>query len=114
MGTRTRSRAKTAADLEAYNVEKKLRSFDDELADDPVYKSLKAAVDDLGTNRFSDKILHDMTLAIHDRNLKKLTKKQATTVVADAYAALDKASIDPFEGLQELSLPNLLVNQEPK
>ena len=38
-----------------------------------------------------------MTVAIHERNLKKLTKKQAATVVADAYAALDKASIDPFE-----------------
>ncbi|MGB1986101.1 MAG: DNA-directed RNA polymerase subunit A'' [Candidatus Poseidoniaceae archaeon] len=38
-----------------------------------------------------------MTVAIHERNLKKLTKKQATTVVADAFAALDKASIDPFE-----------------
>ena len=38
-----------------------------------------------------------MTVAIHDRNIKKLTKKQASTVVADAYAALDKASIDPFE-----------------
>ena len=83
--------------METYHVDKKLRSFDDELADDAVYKSLKAAVDDLGTNRFSDKILHDMTVAIHDRNMKKLTKKQATTVVADAYAALDKASIDPFE-----------------
>ena len=96
-GTRTRSRTKTAADLETYHVDKKLRSFDDELADDAVYKSLKAAVHDLGTNRFSDKILHDMTVAIHDRNMKKLTKKQASTVVADAYAALDKASIDPFE-----------------
>ena len=74
-----------------------MRSFDDELADDAVYKSLKAAVHDLGTNRFSDKMLHDMTVAIHDRNIKKLTKKQASTVVADAYAALDKASIDPFE-----------------
>ena len=74
-----------------------MRSFDDELADDPVYKSLKAAIDDIGTNRFSDKIIHDMTVAIHERNLKKLTKKQAATVVADAYAALDKASIDPFE-----------------
>ena len=97
VGTRTRSRAKTAADLDSYKVDHKLRSFDDELADDPVYKSLKAAIDDLGTNRFSDKIIHDMTVAIHERNLKKLTKKQATTVVADAFAALDKASIDPFE-----------------
>jgi DNA-directed RNA polymerase subunit A" len=83
--------------LDSYKVDHKLRSFDDELADDPVYKSLKAAIDDLGTNRFSDKIIHDMTVAIHERNLKKLTKKQATTVVADAFAALDKASIDPFE-----------------
>ena len=83
--------------MDAYDVDRKLRSFDDELADDPVYKSLQAAIDDLGTNRFSDKIVHDMTLAIHDRKIKKLTKKQAATVVADAFAALDKASIDPFE-----------------
>ena len=96
-GTRTRSRAKTAVDLDVYNVEKKLRSFDDELADDKVFQALHAAVDDMGTNRFSGKIIHDMTLAIHERGIKKLTKKQASTVINDAYAALDKASIDPFE-----------------
>ena len=96
-GTRTRSRAKTAVDLDNYNVEKKLRSFDDELADDKVFQALHAAVDDMGTNRFSGKIIHDMTLAIHKRGLKKLTKKQAAAVINDAFNALDKASIDPFE-----------------
>ncbi|MCH1443504.1 MAG: hypothetical protein L7U53_06510 [Candidatus Poseidoniaceae archaeon] len=96
-GTRTRSRAKTAVDLDIYNVEKKLRSFDDELADDKVFQALHAAVDDMGTNRFSGKIIHDMTLAIHKRGLKKLTKKQAAAVINDASNALDKASIDPFE-----------------
>ena len=96
-GTRTRSRAKTAVDLDVYNVEKKLRSFDDELADDKVFQALHAAVNAMDTNRFSEKIIHDMTLAIHDRGIKKLTKKQASTVINDAYAALDKASIDPFE-----------------
>ena len=96
-GTRTRSRAKTAVDLDIYNVEKKLRSFDDELADDKVFQALHAAVDDMGTNRFSGKIIHDMTLAIHKRGLKKLTKKQAAAVINDAFKALDKASIDPFE-----------------
>ena len=96
-GTRTRSRAKTAVDLDIYNVEKKLRSFDDELADDKVFQALHAAVDDMGTNRFSGKIIHDMTLAIHKRGLKKLTKKQVAAVISDAFNALDKASIDPFE-----------------
>ena len=96
-GTRTRSRAKTAVDLAVYNVEKKLRSFDDELADDKVFQALHAAVDDMGTNRFSGKIIHDMTLAIHKRGLKKLTKKQAAAVINDAFNALNKASIDPFE-----------------
>jgi len=96
-GTRTRSRAKTAVDLDVYNVEKKLRSFDDVLADDKVFQALHAAVDDMGTNRFSGKIIHDMTLAIHKRGLKKLTKKQAAAVINDAFNALDKASIDPFE-----------------
>ena len=96
-GTRTRSRAKTAVDLDLYNVEKKLRSFDDELADDKVFQALHAAVADMDTNRFSEKIIHDMTLAIHKRGLKKLTKKQAATVINDAFNALDKASIDPFE-----------------
>jgi DNA-directed RNA polymerase subunit A" len=96
-GTRTRSRAKTAVDLDVYNVEKKLRSFDDILADDKVFQALHAAVADMDTNRFSEKIIHDMTLAIHKRGLKKLTKKQAATVINDAFNALDKASIDPFE-----------------
>ena len=96
-GTRTRSRAKTAVDLDVYNVEKKLRSFDDVLADDKVFQALHAAVDDMDTNRFSGKIIHDMTLAIHKRGLKKLTKKQAAAVINDAFNALDKASIDPFE-----------------
>ncbi len=96
-GTRTRSRAKTAVDLDVYNVEKKLRSFDDILADDKVFQALHAAVDDMDTNRFSGKIIHDMTLAIHKRGLKKLTKKQAAAVINDAFNALDKASIDPFE-----------------
>ena len=96
-GTRTRSRAKTAVDLDVYNVEKKLRSFDDVLADDKVFQALHAAVDDMDTNRFSGKIIHDMTLAIHKRGLKKLTKKHAAAVINDAFNALDKASIDPFE-----------------
>ena len=96
-GTRTRSRAKTAVDLDAYNLEKKLRSFDDELADDKVFQALHAAVADMGTNRFSGKIIHDMTLAIHKRGINKLTKKEAAKVISDAFNALDKASIDPFE-----------------
>ena len=113
VGTRTRSRAKTAADLDAYDVDRKLRSFDDELADDPVYKSLQAAIEELGTNRFSDKIVHDMTLAIHDRKIKKLTRsKQQPLLLMLLQHWTRRASIH----LKPLvSLPhNRLVNQVHK
>lgn len=95
-GTR-RARAKTTADLEAYDVETKLISYDDELCEDPVFKALQAAVEEAGSSRFTDRIYHDLTEAIHARGKKKLTKPQAKKVIAEAIAALDRASIDPFE-----------------
>ena len=71
--------------------------MDDELSGDAVFKSLVAAVEDSGSLRFTDRIFHDLTEAIHARGIKKLTKPQAKKVVAGAIVALDRASIDPYE-----------------
>jgi DNA-directed RNA polymerase subunit A" len=90
-------RAKTAADLDPYETEAKLATFEDELAEDPVFKSLVAAVEENGSARFTDRIYHDLTVAIHARGKKKLTKPQAKKVINEAVVALDKASIDPYE-----------------
>ncbi len=95
--SRARSRVKSTAEIDTYNVENKLLSLNDELSDDPVYKSLVAAVEDSGSRRFTNRIFHDLTLAIHARGMKKLTKPQAKKVVSEAIVALKRASIDPYE-----------------
>ncbi|MBL6891023.1 MAG: DNA-directed RNA polymerase subunit A'' [Candidatus Poseidoniaceae archaeon] len=94
---RSRARVKSTADIDSYNKEAKLLSLDDELSGDAVFKSLVAAVEDSGSLRFTDRIFHDLTEAIHARGIKKLTKPQAKKVVAGAIVALDRASIDPYE-----------------
>ena len=91
------SRAKTTADMDTYDGEEKLATYVDELAEDPVFKSLQAAVEANGSTRFTNRIYHDLTVAIHARGKKKLTKPQAKKVVEEAVVALDKASIDPYE-----------------
>ena len=94
---RSRARVKSTADIDSYNKEAKLLSLDDELSGDAIFKSLVAAVEDSGSLRFTDRIFHDLTEAIHARGIKKLTKPQAKKVVAGAIVALDRASIDPYE-----------------
>ncbi|MDP6333626.1 MAG: DNA-directed RNA polymerase subunit A'' [Candidatus Poseidoniaceae archaeon] len=94
---RSRARVKSTADMASYNKDAKLLSLDDELSGDAVFKSLVAAVEDSGSLRFTDRIFHDLTEAIHARGIKKLTKPQAKKVVAGSIVALDRASIDPYE-----------------
>ena len=94
---RSRARVKSTADIDTYNKDAKLLSLDDELSGDAVFKSLVAAVEDSGSPRFTDRIFHDLTEAIHARGIKKLTKAQAKKVVAGSIVALDRASIDPYE-----------------
>ena len=98
------SRAKTTADMDTYDAEAKLATYVDELAEDPVFKSLEAAVETNGSTRFTNRIFHDLTLAIHARGKKKLTKPQAKKVIEEAVIALDKASIDPVS-YTHLTLP---------
>ena len=94
---RSRARVKSTADMDSYNKDAKLLSLDDELSGDAVFKSLVAAVEESGSPRFTDRIFHDLTEAIHARGIKKLTKPQAKKVIAGAIVALDRASIDPYE-----------------
>ena len=95
--TRARSRVKPTADIDVYNSDAKLIGLEDELSEDPVYKSLVAAVEEAGSRRFTNRIFHDLTTAIHARGKKKLTKPQAKKVVEEAIFALKRASIDPYE-----------------
>ncbi|MDB2397992.1 DNA-directed RNA polymerase subunit A'', partial [Candidatus Poseidoniales archaeon] len=85
------------ADMDTYDGEQKLATYVDELAEDPVFKALQAAVETNGSTRFTNRIYHDLTVAIHARGKNKLTKPQAKKVVEEAVVALDKASIDPYE-----------------
>ena len=95
--SRARSRVKSTAEIDAYNSEAKLIGLEDELSDDPVYKSLVSAVEESGSRRFTNRIFHDLTVAIHARGKNKITKPQAKKVVQEAIFALKRASIDPYE-----------------
>jgi len=99
-GTRRRRTAKTVQELEAYTPEMNADGipsiYDDELAQDPVFKSIKAAADDAGI-KFSQQTIHDLTEAVHNREMAKLTKKQAQALVAEAGKAREMALIDPYE-----------------
>ena len=99
-GTRRRRTAKTVQELEAYapvmNEDGIPAIYDDELADDAVFKSIKKAAADAGV-KFSQQTIHDLTEAVHAREMTKLTKKQAEALVAEAGRAQDMALIDPYE-----------------
>ena len=95
--SKRRARTKTVADMEPYDIDRKMKSLENELAEDVVYKSLQAAVEDAGSNRFTNRILAGLTQACHARGKKKLTKPQAKKIIAEAIDALDRASIDPYE-----------------
>ena len=95
--SKRRTRTKTVADMEAYDYDRKMRSMEDDLAEDPVYKSLQTAASDAGSNRFTNRILSELTQACHARGKKKLTKPQAKKIINEAIDALDRASIDPYE-----------------
>ena len=94
---RSRARVKSTADIDSYKKEIKLLSLEDELSGDVVFKSLQSAAEDSGSPRFTDRIFHDLTEAIHARGINKLTKPQAKKVIAGSIVALDRASIDPYE-----------------
>ena len=95
--SKRRARTKTVADMEPYDIDRKMKALENELAEDVVYKSLQAAVEDAGSNRFTNRILAELTQACHARGKKKLTKPQAKKIIAEAIDALDRASIDPYE-----------------
>ena len=95
-GARTR-KVKTAADLSEYDHDKKMLSFVDPLSEDSVYKSLSDAVEAAGNSRFTPRMLNDLTAVVHSRGKKKLTKKQAEAVIAEAASEITRASIDPYE-----------------
>ena len=99
-GTRRRRTAKTVQELEPYNPEMNDDGiptiYNDELANDAVFKSIKSAASNAGV-KFSQQTIHDLTEAVHNRDMSKLTKKQAEALVAEAARAKDMALIDPFE-----------------
>ena len=99
-GTRRRRTAKTVQELEVYAPEMNANGipaiYDDELANDAVFKAIMAAAEDAGV-KFSQQTIHDLTEAVHAREMTKLTKKQAEALVAEAGRAQEMALIDPFE-----------------
>ncbi len=94
--TRRRRTAKAVQALEVYDMEKKLNSYIDELADEQVFKEISKAAEGREIE-LSQQTIHDLTQAVHDRDMVKLTKKQAEKLVDEACAAQKTAMIDPYE-----------------
>ncbi len=95
-GPRRRRTAKTAQVLQAYDLDKKMHSYRDEFEDDPVFKSINDAAEKAGF-KFTQQTVHDLTYAVHNRDIKKLTAKQAKSLVEEAASAQEMAMIDPYE-----------------
>tara|TARA_Y100000994_G_scaffold54358_1_gene43826 strand:- start:5911 stop:7467 length:1557 start_codon:yes stop_codon:yes gene_type:complete len=95
-GTRRRRTAKTVQELQEYDQERKMVSYRDEFADDAVFQAIEAASERAGQS-FSQQTIHDLTDAVHKRDIAKLTKKQADSLVSEASSAQEIAKIDPYE-----------------
>jgi len=95
-GTRRRRTSKIDMELDPYDSEAKIKSYDDELMEDPVFKALEKAAED-SEETFNQRMISEMTKTIHARGKAKLTKPQAGKVIAEAEKALKIARIDPHE-----------------
>ncbi|MGY8670172.1 MAG: DNA-directed RNA polymerase subunit A'' [Candidatus Poseidoniales archaeon] len=94
--TRRRRKVRVDQELEDYNREKKLLSYNDELIDDAVFIKLSEANENLEAG-LTQRVIHDLTVACHAREKFKLTKPQAEKVIKESVVAVDKARIDPYE-----------------
>ena len=65
---------------------------------DPIFDALSAANQENGST-LSDRLLSDLSDAITERGRKKLTKKQAQSVVVEAASAAERAIVDPYEAV---------------
>ena len=94
--SRRRTKATVQQELQDYNVEAKMSTYESERSDDPVFKSLQSANESLGLN-LNQRVIQDLTNACHAREKSKLTKAQAEKVVKEASSAFNDAKIDPYE-----------------
>jgi len=65
---------------------------------DSIFDALSAANQENGST-LSDRLLSDLSDAITERGRKKLTKKQAQSVVVEAASAAERAIVDPYEAV---------------
>ena len=100
--TRTRRaagrRAALQLPLEEYARDNKEVQLRVGLTIDPIFDALSAANQENGST-LSDRLLSDLSDAITERGRKKLTKKQAQSVVVEAASAAERAIVDPYEAV---------------
>jgi len=99
-GIRRRRTAKTVQALEAYDPDLGEdgipKAYNDELSETPVFIAISKAAEKAGA-KFSQQTIHDLTEAVHNRDIDKLTAKKAEKLVDEANRAQHMAMIDPYE-----------------
>lgn len=91
-------RVKTQQELEQFDIDLKMEQLNLGLNTGDVYDALTAAAKSEGI-KLSYKVLSDLTGAIEDRGMVKLTAKQAKAVIVEASTAARLTEVDPFEAV---------------
>ncbi len=91
-------RVKVQQELEIFDNDAKISQLYLGLNTGVVYETLKAAAAKEGVE-ITFRVLSDLADAVEHRGLKKLTAKEASSVISEVISAMDKTVVDPFEAV---------------
>ena len=93
-------------ELESYDREQKESQLNEGLTDTLFYAQLNELVEANGYP-ISPKLLADLSSALEERGVKKLTAKQAEKVLIETSAELERAVVDPYEAVGILTAQSI-------
>jgi len=93
-------------ELESYDREQKDSQLNEGLTDTLFYAQLNELVEANGYP-ISPKLLADLSSALEERGVKKLTAKQAEKVLIETSAELERAVVDPYEAVGILTAQSI-------
>ena len=93
-------------ELELYDREQKEIQLNEGLTESPFYSQLAELVEANGYP-LSAKLIADIAAALEDRDVKKLTAKQADKVLIEASSEIERAIVDPYEAVGILTAQSL-------
>ncbi|MDP6326137.1 MAG: DNA-directed RNA polymerase subunit A'' [Candidatus Thalassarchaeaceae archaeon] len=99
-------RVKVQQELEIFDNDAKISQLYLGMNTGVVYETLKAAAAKEGVE-ISFRVLSDLADAVEHRGLKKLTAKEASSVISEVISAMDKTVVDPFEAVGILTAQSI-------